>query len=75
MGLAMRLAGLPPILLYGTGIPACILVIDKENAGAHAGIFMIDASRGFEKGGNKNRLRAQDIHRIVDVFRRVVHRP
>ena len=75
MGLAMSLAGRPHVLFYGTGIPACILVIDNENAGAHAGIFIIDASRGFEKDGNKNRLRAQDLHRIVDVFRRVVHRP
>ena len=69
-GLIRGIIGLPPNLFYGTGIPACILVIDKENAGAHAGIFMIDASRGFEKDGNKNRLRAQDIHRIVDVFNR-----
>ena len=75
MGLAMSLAGLPPDLLYGTGIPARIPVIAKENAGAHAGIFMLDAIRGFGKGGNKNRLRAPDIHPIVDVFRRVVHRP
>ena len=69
-GLLKGIIGLPPNLFYGTGIPACIVVIDKENAGAHAGIFMIDASRGFEKDGNKNRLRAQDIHRIVDVFNR-----
>src|SRR6185295_8023129 len=32
--------------------------------------FMIDASRGFVKDGNKNRLRAQDIHKIVDAFTR-----
>ena len=69
-GLIRGIIGLPPNLFYGTGIPACILVIDKENAGAHAGIFMIDASRGFAKDGNKNRLRAQDIRRIVDVFNR-----
>ncbi len=60
--------GLPPNLFYGTGIPACILVIDKENSHARTGIFMIDASKGFLKDGNKNRLRAQDIHQIVDVF-------
>ena len=52
------------------GIPACILVLDKENAHARKGIFMIDASKGFIKDGNKNRLRAQDIHRIVDTFAR-----
>ena len=62
--------GLPANLFYGTGIPACILVIDKEGAADRSGIFMVDASRGFIKDGNKNRLRAQDIHRIVDVFNR-----
>ena len=54
---------------------ACIIVLDKENAGARKGIFMIDASKGFLKDGNKNRLRAQDIHRIVDVFTRQVEIP
>ena len=60
--------GLPANLFYGTGIPACILVIDKENAHVRNGIFMIDASKGFLKDSNKNRLRAQDIHKIVSVF-------
>ena len=69
-GLIKGIIGLPPNLFYGTGIPACIVVIDKENAHARTGLFMVDASRGFRKDGNKNRLRAQDIHRIVDVFNR-----
>lgn len=60
--------GLPPNLFYGTGIPACIVVLDKENAQARRGVFMIDASRGFLKDGNKNRLRERDLHQIVDVF-------
>ena len=60
--------GLPANLFYGTGIPACIIVIDKENAHVRSGIFTIDASNGFLKDGNKNRLRAQDIHKIVSVF-------
>ena len=68
-GLIKGIIGLPPNLFYGTGIPACILVIDKETANTRTGIFMIDASKkGFRKDGNKNRLRAQDIHKIVDVF-------
>ena len=67
--------GLPANLFYGTGIPACILVLDKENATARKGIFMIDASKGFKKDGNKNRLREQDIHRIVDTFRKQVDVP
>ena len=44
------------------------MVIDKEDAQDRKGIFMIDASGGFMKDGPKNRLRAQDIHKIVDVF-------
>lgn len=60
--------GLPANLFFGTGIPACIIVIDKENAQARQGLFMIDASKGFFKDGNKNRLREQDIHKIVDSF-------
>jgi type I restriction enzyme M protein len=69
-GYIKGIIGLPANLFYGTGIPACILVLDKENAHARKGIFMIDASKGFIKDGNKNRLRAQDIHRIVDTFTR-----
>ena len=60
--------GLPANLFYGTGIPACIIVIDKENAQERKGVFMIDASKGFIKDGNKNRLREQDLHKIVDYF-------
>ena len=60
--------GLPANLFYGTGIPACIIVLDKEHALSREGIFMLDASKGFIKDGNKNRLRSQDIHKIVDVF-------
>ncbi len=67
-GLIKGIIGLPANLFYGTGIPACIIVIDKENAATRKGIFMIDASKGFIKDGNKNRLREQDIHKIVDVF-------
>ncbi|MFT6638208.1 MAG: type I restriction enzyme M protein [Flavobacterium sp.] len=62
--------GLPTNLFYGTGIPACIIVIDKENAEQREGVFMMDASKGFIKDGNKNRLREQDIHKIVDAFNR-----
>ncbi len=69
-GYLKGIIGLPPNLFYGTGIPACILVLDKENAVARKGIFMIDASRGFCKDGAKNRLRERDIHQIVDTFRR-----
>ena len=67
-GYLKGIIGLPANLFYGTGIPACIVVLDKENAAGRKGVFMIDASKGFRKDGPKNRLREQDIHRIVDVF-------
>ena len=67
-GYIKGLIGLPANLFYGTGIPACIIVLDKKHASARKGIFMIDANRGFIKDGNKNRLRDQDVHKIVDVF-------
>ena len=67
-GFIKGIIGLPANLFYGTGIPACIVILDKENAVARTGVFMIDASKGFVKDGNKNRLREQDIHKIVDTF-------
>jgi type I restriction enzyme M protein len=69
-GYIKGIIGLPANLFYGTGIPASIVVLDKEHAQARRGIFMIDASQGFMKDGPKNRLRDRDIHRIVDVFTR-----
>jgi type I restriction enzyme M protein len=83
-GYIKGIIGLPANLFYGTGIPACIIIIDKEHAQqavtsfnegdenlptvSGRPIFMIDASKGFIKDGNKNRLRSQDIHKVVDVF-------
>lgn len=69
-GFIKGVIGLPANLFYGTGIPACIVLLDKENAVGRKGIFMLDASKGFIKDGNKNRLRDQDIHKIVDTFNR-----
>ena len=74
-GVIRGIIGLPANLFYGTGIPACIVVLDKEGANARRGIFMIDASKGFTKDGPKNRLREQDIHKIVDTFTRQVELP
>jgi type I restriction enzyme M protein len=74
-GYIKGIIGLPANLFYGTGIPACIVVVDKQDAHARKGIFMIDANSGFMKDGPKNRLRAQDIHKIVDVFNRRLEVP
>ena len=74
-GYIKGIIGLPANLFYGTGIPACIVVIDKEDARSRKGIFMIDASGGFMKDGPKNRLRNMDIHKIVDVFNKTFDVP
>jgi len=74
-GLIQGIIGLPANLFYGTGIPACILVIDKRDAGSREGLFLVDASKGFIKDGPKNRLRERDIHNIVDVFTRQLEVP
>ena len=67
-GYIKGIIGLPANLFYGTGIPACIIVIDKEGAAERQQLFMVDGSKGFIKDGNKNRLRSQDINKIVDIF-------
>lgn len=69
-GVIKGIIGLPANLFYGTGIPACIVVLDKEGAAQRKAIFMMDASKGFMKDGPKNRLREQDLHKIVDTFTR-----
>jgi len=74
-GYIKGIIGLPANLFFGTGIPACIILLDKENASSRKGIFFIDASKGFVKDGNKNRLREQDIHKIVDVFNNQIEIP
>ena len=60
--------GLPSNLFYGTGIPACIIILDKKDAPYRKDIFIIDASKGFAKEGNKNKLREQDIKKIIDTY-------
>lgn len=60
--------GLAPNLFYGTSIPACVIVLDKENARTRKGVFVIDASKDFKKDGNKNRLREQDVQKMIDTF-------
>ncbi len=74
-GYIKGIIGLPANLFYGTGIPACIIVIDKSGSQNRKGIFMIDAGKGFIKDGNKNRLREQEIHKIVDVFNNQIEVP
>lgn len=74
-GYIKGIIGLPANLFYGTGIPACIIVLDKEGADERKHIFMVDASKGYIKDGNKNRLREQDIHKVVDIFNKHIELP
>lgn len=67
-GFIKGIIGLPANLFYGTGIPACIIVLDKKDAPNRKGIFMIDAKTGFAKDGPKNRLREQDVRKIMDTW-------
>lgn len=62
------IVGLPANIFFGTGIPASIIILNKAGAADRKGIFFIDAKDGFVKDGNKNRLREQDIKRIVDTW-------
>lgn len=71
-GYIKGIIGLPANLFYGTGIPACIIIIDKEDAAERQGIFVIDASHDYVKDGNKNRLRERDIYKIVTTFNRQI---
>ncbi|GAA9077135.1 hypothetical protein HpHA142_04510 [Helicobacter pylori] len=67
-GYIKSVIGLAPNLFYGTSIPACVIVLDKQNARARKGVFLIDASKDFKKDGNKNRLREQDVQKMIDTF-------
>lgn len=71
-GYIKAVIGLPKNLFYGTGIPACIIVIDKKDLKSRKGIFMINASNGFRKEGPKNRLLERDIHYLVNTYKKKI---
>jgi len=61
--------GLPAGLFYGTGIPACLLIINKNKAAERKGkVLFINSELEFEEGKNQNKLREQDIAKIVETF-------
>lgn len=61
--------GLPSGLFYGTGIPACMLIINKQKAATRKGkVLFINAELEYEEGKNQNKLRDTDIAKIVDTF-------
>ena len=61
--------GLPPALFYGTGIPACILVMKKEDAAERNDVLFINADREYREGKAQNFLRPEDMAKIVHVYR------
>ncbi|EGR2703852.1 type I restriction-modification system subunit M [Vibrio parahaemolyticus] len=61
--------GLPSGLFYGTGIPACLLIINKNKTAERRGkVLFINSELEFEEGKNQNKLRPQDITKIVETF-------
>lgn len=68
-GLLKAVIGLPSNLFYGTSIPACILLFDKSRD-MESDVLFVDASQGFEKGKNQNKLRSEDIQKILNTVQR-----
>ena len=68
-GILEAVIGLPSNLFYGTGIPACVLVINKNGAAKRKDVLFINADREFKEGKNQNSLRAEDIEKIAQVYR------
>ena len=68
-GILEAVIGLPSNLFYGTGIPACVLVINKNGAAKRRDVLFINADREFKEGKNQNSLRAEDIEKIAQVYR------
>lgn len=65
--------GLPAGLFYGTGIPACVLVMNKQEAQARKHVVFINADRDYREGKAQNFLRAEDISRIVHAYRKLTN--
>jgi type I restriction enzyme M protein len=67
-GVLDAVIGLPPALFYGTGIPACILVINKNGASSRKSVLFVNADREYKEGKNQNSLRPEDIEKISHVY-------
>lgn len=68
-GILEAVIGLPPSLFYGTGIPACVLVLNKADAKTRKEVLFINADREYKEGKNQNSLRQEDIEKITTVYR------
>jgi type I restriction enzyme M protein len=67
-GLIEAIIGLPPALFFGTGIPACLIIINKYGAGERNNVLFINADKEFKEGKNQNKLRSEDIDKISYVY-------
>ena len=67
--------GLPPGLFYGTGIPACVLVLNKKDANKRKHVLFINADREYSEGKNQNSLRPEDIEKISYVYHQALAEP
>lgn len=61
--------GMPPALFYGTGIGACVLVINKANAHERDHVLFINADKEYKEGKNQNKLRPEDLEKIAYTYR------
>ena len=68
-GVLEAVIGLPANLFYGTGIPACILVLNKAGAAERQHVLFINADREYRDGKAQNHLRPEDIDKIVHAYR------
>ena len=68
-GVLEAVIGLPAGLFYGTGIPACVLVMNKKNAAARDHVLFINADREYREGKGQSFLRPEDMAKIVHVYR------
>lgn len=68
-GLLDAVIGLPSGLFYGTGIPACVLVINKNKTSERKQVLFINADREYKEGKNQNKLRPEDIEKISNVYK------
>lgn len=74
-GILECVIGLPPALFYGTGIPASILIINKNGAEDRDGVFFINADREYQEGKNQNLLRPEDIEKISYIYTHKIELP
>ena len=68
-GILEAVIGLPAGLFYGTGIPACLLVINKQGREKRKEVFFINADREYREGKNMNSLRPEDLAKITRVYK------